>query len=607
MEDNFKKMSPIQLMSTFCNYVDKKVISYENGTNPFIVKVNGQQVYIYIKNLSPAQLSNNNPDVWRIQLPIKDEFEKIKESDNMFILLGYDAENEVYTSWNPYWCKQRLNVGKSVSLYSRLSLQTKVSKSGKIERYNLQNEGEVVCIPKRKIGEFVIDIKKYYPEETTFVAHGSSIQKKFNKTALKVFEGFKAGISNPDRFRKFMLDEGMSESASNNYARHISNLFSSGLIDSHRDCFLEHASLSSYDKAIYNFLQIKEISAIDSKSHGYYRAGLRNYLDFLLLSQLKGETTYFSEIIQDEAEKTDPAKSESPYPLDENKKLISLDDEIRAQLAIYAADEYPDYDEMIKIATEYYSDKIPGEMTYIDWFNLLKNTNWKKAASEKKGAPRVRVSRIRVTRPDGSVIDHARVVDTYEEVIKENIPELIQEIGITHAGVNIVSTQYDEKYKKYQKQIGDGYLLFVNSSTKNKYKDLQTINEELGLGLKIELIDIDSESKIQISEKSKEHEGEERTKIKVTFPDGTSVQHSPVLKTLLAVVEYAGPARVAELNIIVNRENMMSRKPYERYKVACKEVSGGWYVNTNTSTEQKFEQICHISKSFNLGLKVDLV
>ena len=88
-------MSPVQLMFALITSVDAEIIKYVDGANPFVVKVGGEMINIYIKNLSPAQLSNNNPDIWRIQLPVRDEFDAIKESDNLFVLFGYDSERGV--------------------------------------------------------------------------------------------------------------------------------------------------------------------------------------------------------------------------------------------------------------------------------------------------------------------------------------------------------------------------------------------------------------------------------------------------------------------------------------------------------------------------------
>ena len=78
-------MSASDLMLTFLANVSGYDVKYIGGLNPFTIKVDGEDIFIYIKNLSPAQLSNGNPDVWRIQLPMRDDFEEIKESDKLFL------------------------------------------------------------------------------------------------------------------------------------------------------------------------------------------------------------------------------------------------------------------------------------------------------------------------------------------------------------------------------------------------------------------------------------------------------------------------------------------------------------------------------------------
>ena len=111
-----KKISRYTLQQIFIESLEEcdsfRII---DGLNPFHIMLNGKELYIYIKNLSPAYFTN--PDVWRVQLPKKEEFDTIKEGEIDFVLLGYDADNDVYTTWHPKWTKQRLNNGESVSFY----------------------------------------------------------------------------------------------------------------------------------------------------------------------------------------------------------------------------------------------------------------------------------------------------------------------------------------------------------------------------------------------------------------------------------------------------------------------------------------------------------
>lgn len=86
---------------------DSSYISLD-GVNPNHIRLAGLERYIYVKNISPAQLSNDNPNIVRVQLPIRNTFDTIKNSDVSFILLGYDAQNDVCAVWNPHEVKQRL-------------------------------------------------------------------------------------------------------------------------------------------------------------------------------------------------------------------------------------------------------------------------------------------------------------------------------------------------------------------------------------------------------------------------------------------------------------------------------------------------------------------
>lgn len=205
MNEHVAKISPKKLMLTFLSDISIHEVSHLWGNNPFAIEVNGESFYVYIKNLSPAQLSNNNPDVWRIQYPKKDIFESFKQSENLFLLFGYDAVHRVYTTWNPYWCKQRANIGSSVSLYSRLSLQERVAKTGEIEKQALNNGGEVICIPFFMLYQYVTHIRDYFPEETVFVAKGSSIVKRQQESKKTQCETLDAGNYELDKKGKLVF------------------------------------------------------------------------------------------------------------------------------------------------------------------------------------------------------------------------------------------------------------------------------------------------------------------------------------------------------------------------------------------------------------------
>lgn len=120
---------------------------------------------------------------------------------------------------------------------------------------------------------------------------------------------------------------------------------------------------------------------------------------------------------------------------------------------------------------------------------------------------------------------------------------------------------------------------------------------------KYELISKSKESKtgksITSAPKSK------KTKLAVTFRDGTKIQHHYAYETLLEVIEKIGPERIVSLNIKWLGLPLVSKQKDDFYNQH--EISGGWLVVTHSATITKRQQLEKISKQLNLGLKIDII
>ncbi len=135
--------------------------SYISGTQPFFMQFKNKEYYIYVKNLSSAYFKER-PDTTRAQLPIREEFNKIKKSTIPFIFLGYDQQNDVLVCWNYHNVKARLNEKRSVSFYSRQFFQDEVS-LGTFLRKSLKNGDEPILFKRRDLVEFFNQIDTFFP------------------------------------------------------------------------------------------------------------------------------------------------------------------------------------------------------------------------------------------------------------------------------------------------------------------------------------------------------------------------------------------------------------------------------------------------------------
>lgn len=524
------------LIFTFLQNVRRQRINSIRGLNPTLINVDGEQMYLYIKNLSPAQLSNENPDIWRIQLPKRLEFEAIKKSDSLFILLGYDYVNKVYTSWNPYWCKQRLNVAESCSLYSRLSLQKKVAQTQKIEKLTLQNDGDVVCIPDLLIGSFIKDIRNYYPVESIYVPVGSRIQKQKNEETIqveptqnikvhKLFDDF-IKCYNTDEYRTFLDIRGYTHETIQIYISRLIYAFEGLFIQGFKKEFLECSELSDYVHIINRFSWQNAFKPFSESWRQAMQASLKQYLLFVeqklygtnsikirLTGQQKSIGT--EEMSKPAIAKTKETKSSAApttgnisYELDEFGRLKELDQSvINYLLPEVKGIDYPDWEEIIKKIEGFYPPKAIEKMTPVEWMDLLEKTQWKhreskssrtktttkkqKTSSTPTSVPRVWPA-IRITTQDGIVIQKSNATETFVYAVETNFPDLIVDIDF-HVKDIVIARHRIPDYantKRTQRELPGGFFLCTNFDTVTKVKILQQISDELDLEWRVDLINV---------------------------------------------------------------------------------------------------------------------
>ena len=576
--------------------------------NPGHIMFNGEEYYVYIKNLSPAYFEN--PDVWRAQMTGIDALKEIKESNATFVLLGFDSGNDVYATWNPTKVKQRIGTASSPSLYSRLSLQQEVSKTGEIRSMTLNNDLQVLVFPLDSLVDVFSSLNEFFPDTSDYVAMGSKRRVDANMAYKKL-----TNMHQLDDFAKYLISIGISSSDISQMCRSVKSIISSGVISWHRKIFLAHDSISEYKEAAEELFSLQSVRDLGWDDR--YRVPFLSYIDFLqkkhFPSTFEDVTDKNEDITEDqeiEVETSDEERNwESDYE-DEYGNLVKLmNPELLKQLRPYLDKEYPSLPPAYNIIEDFYHNRYP-KMQMKDWGRLIKEIDWSRCNEDGIIPEEVKASKrkthiLRVVFPDGRVVEDKNVSTTYCEFIKEVGAEEISILGISHAGVNIVSKVLDSKYANYQRDIGDGWYVMTNSSTPIKYQDLQKIIEEYGLDISVSLVSLDSSNTPSLPIPNEKNG--KREKIRVVFPDGRCIQPKKVLEALIEVVKYAGVERVRSLNIICCADNLILKNPAPRYINPSKPVGDGWLCNTCSDTRTKYDQIKTISDKLSLDLEVELI
>ena len=93
-------------------------------------------------------------------------------------------------------------------------------------------------------------------------------------------------------------------------------------------------------------------------------------------------------------------------------------------------------------------------------------------------------TRLRVTMPDGDVIEHLKAIDTWIEVILKLGPDRVLEVDEGQ----IISTSPNFRPDRPEMQHGQ-YYIAKDYSTKDKKRLLEKIASRLGVRLKVEIVE----------------------------------------------------------------------------------------------------------------------
>ncbi len=292
-----------------------------------------------------------------------------------------------------------------------------------------------------------------------------------------------------------------SERTIKNYCKSLERLVSGRYFEIHKDVFTKYNSVNYLSKAFIDLINEKDMYKMNQTEHGVYSAALQQYAKYIV-NEFSGKKP----LIEDsssltESNHTDQNKEidwETPY-IDENGCLTKIaNPDLINKLRPCLDTEYRELAAAFNIIQSFYGNRFSG-MQLHQWSKLMNDINWKNpyvhgGLKEKHGRDQKfpkKKAVLKVEYPDGRTLCCDSSSDTYVQIIKENYPDLINELGIKHAGVNIVSKELDKKYKGYQRLIDGGWYVMLNSNTEYKKKDLEQISKELDLGLKISIIEVD--------------------------------------------------------------------------------------------------------------------
>lgn len=97
-----------------------------------------------------------------------------------------------------------------------------------------------------------------------------------------------------------------------------------------------------------------------------------------------------------------------------------------------------------------------------------------------------------------------------------------------------------------------------------------------------------------------------RKYINVTFPDGKVLCYANITETMIETLKAIGSEKFEQIDLLLCHLPLLSKTIYQQYKKYMKYVCDGWYVNTQSTTENKYMQLHIINNQLGLGLQIEI-
>lgn len=94
--------------------------------------------------------------------------------------------------------------------------------------------------------------------------------------------------------------------------------------------------------------------------------------------------------------------------------------------------------------------------------------------------------------------------------------------------------------------------------------------------------------------------------LRVTFPNGTSICYNNATATYIETLKQIGADKFPLITLELGHLPLISRTKHTKYASYMKPIVDGWYLNTQSDTEQKYLQLRSISDMLHLGLNVEI-
>lgn len=204
---------------------------------------------------------------------------------------------------------------------------------------------------------------------------------------------------------------------------------------------------------------------------------------------------------------------------------------------------------------------------------------------------------LRITFPDGKVLCYKSATMTFVEALQTIGTERLREVKLDNCHLPLISQEIYPRFRNWMKPIGEGWYVNTQSDSDQKYMQLVSIKQQLGLDWKIEV----GADFTPCDDKVPQRKKREAQRLMVKFPDGACICDANPVDTFVHTIEKVG------VKLLMRKGAQYSGKPLitptKQYNGQIEIVEKRWLM-IPPQTKDKLKTLKIISATLRLNLEV---
>ena len=204
---------------------------------------------------------------------------------------------------------------------------------------------------------------------------------------------------------------------------------------------------------------------------------------------------------------------------------------------------------------------------------------------------------IKVTFADGTTICYSSATTTFVEALRKIGVDKLQEIDLEIGHLPMISKEKHKKYEKYMLPLDDGWYVNTQSDSSQKYIQLTSIKNSLGLDYTVEIgADLEPCSTKGVTQ------ARQRTDcLMVKFPDGEFVGGQSPKETYIEALKKMGLDTIRQKSIEAFGKECVTR--FNKYPNQIEVEKAAW-VTIPGVTKDKIKALNLISAKLRIQLEI---